>query len=93
MVEAKSVEILLQIEPNSSGDRITGKHNGRLKVKISTPPAEGKANKRLISFIAKTLGVPKSAVRIVKGGTSRLKTLKVKGLDQKAYNAFPALYS
>lgn len=88
MVEEKLLEITVQIQPKSSRDEITGIHNGRLKIKIAAPPVEGKANQRLISFIAKTFRVPKSGVEIVKGKTSKLKTVKISGLDQKAYNEF-----
>ncbi len=63
-----------------------GLHNGRLKIKISAPPVDGKANQALIEFIAKALGVSKSKVEIVKGHSSKLKTLKISGIDQKSYS-------
>lgn len=93
MVEEKSFEIPVRIQPKSSRDEIAGIHDGRLKIKLTAPPVDGKANERLVSFIAKTLGVPKSGVEIVKGKTSRLKTLRVLGIDQKAYNALISRYS
>jgi uncharacterized protein len=82
------ISFQVQIQPKSSRDEITGVHDGRLKIKIAALPVEGKANDRLISFIAKSFGVPKSGVEIVKGKTSKLKTVKVAGLDQEAYNDF-----
>ena len=85
MVEEKSVEIPVRIQPKSSRDKIAGIRDGRLKIKIAAPPVDGKANERLISFMAKTLGVPKSGVEIVNGKTSKLKTLRVAGIDEKAY--------
>lgn len=93
MVEEKSFEIPVRIQPKSSRDEIAGIHDGRLKIKLTAPPVDGKANERLVSFIAKTLGVPKSGVEIVKGKTSRLKTLRVLDIDQKAYNALISRYS
>jgi hypothetical protein len=62
-----SLNIQVQIQPGSSKDQIIGIHNGRLKIKISAPPVDGKANQNLIEFIAKALGVSKSKIEIVKG--------------------------
>jgi len=80
-----SLNIQVQIQPGSSKDQIIGLHNGRLKIKISAPPIDGKANQNLIEFIAKALGVSKSKIEIVKGRTSKLKTLKISGIDQKSF--------
>jgi uncharacterized protein (TIGR00251 family) len=81
-----SLNIQVQIQPGSSKDQITGLHNGRLKIKISAPPVGGKANQNLIEFIAKALGVSKSKIEIVKGRTSKLKTLKISAIDQKSFS-------
>lgn len=67
MAREKSLEIPVRIQPKSSRDEICGIHDGRLKIKLTAPPVDGKANKSLISFIAKALGVPKSCVEIIKG--------------------------
>lgn len=81
-----SLNIQVQIQPGSSKDQIIGLHNGRLKIKISAPPVDGKANQNLIEFIAKALGVSKSKIEIVKGRTSKLKTLKISGIDQQSFS-------
>jgi len=81
-----SPNIQVQIQPGSSKDQIIGLHNGRLKIKISAPPVDGKANQNLIEFIAKALGVSKSKIEIVKGRTSKLKTLKISGINQKSFS-------
>ncbi|MCZ6684800.1 MAG: DUF167 domain-containing protein [Candidatus Dadabacteria bacterium] len=81
-----SLNIQVQIQPGSSKDQIIGLHNGRLKIKISAPPVDGKANQNLIEFIAKALGVSKSKIEIVKGRTSKLKTLKISGINQKSFS-------
>ncbi len=81
-----SLNIQVQIQPGSSKDQIIGLHNGRLKIKISAPPVDGKVNQNLIEFIAKALGVSKSKIEIVKGRTSKLKTLKISGIDQKSFS-------
>jgi len=81
-----SLNIQVQIQPGSSKDQIIGLHNGRLKIKISAPPVDGKANQNLIEFISKALGVSKSKIEILKGRTSKLKTLKISGVDQKSFS-------
>jgi len=83
-----SINIQVQIQPKSSKDQIIGIHNGRLKIKISAPPVDGKANQALIEFMSKVLGVSKSKVEIVKGHTSKLKTLKIIGITQEFYHSF-----
>ena len=80
------LNIQVQIQPGSSKDQIIGLHNGRLKIKISAPPIDGKANQNLIEFISKALGVSKSKIEILKGRTSKLKTLKISGVDQKSFS-------
>jgi len=81
-----SLNIQAQIQPGSSKDQIIGIHNGRLKIKISAPPVDGKANQNLIEFISKALGVSKSKIEILKGRTSKLKTLKISGIDQRSFS-------
>ncbi|MCZ6790449.1 MAG: DUF167 domain-containing protein [Candidatus Dadabacteria bacterium] len=81
-----SLNIQVQIQPGSSKDQIIGLHNGRLKIKISAPPVDGKANQNLIEFISKALGVSKSKIEILKGRTSKLKTLKISGVDQQSFS-------
>jgi uncharacterized protein YggU (UPF0235/DUF167 family) len=68
--------------PNASASSIVGWEDdpraGRvLRIRVAAPPAEGKANAALREFLAATLKLPKSAVTLDKGGTSRLKTFIV----------------
>jgi hypothetical protein len=76
----------VQVQPRSSRDEIAGVHDGRLKVRISAPPVEGKANERLIEVIAKAFCVPKSSVEIIKGQHSRVKTIKISGIAKEDYD-------
>ena len=52
-------------------------HGEALKLRLAAPPVEGRANEALVEFLAETLGVPKSSIRIVKGGAARQKTVLV----------------
>ncbi len=70
-----------KIVPGSSGlTRICGLLDGMLKIKVSAPPEKGKANQCLLKFLAKELGVKKSAVAILSGQTSPLKRVQVSGI-------------
>ncbi|HLQ31536.1 MAG TPA: DUF167 domain-containing protein [Chloroflexota bacterium] len=70
----------VRVQPGASRDELR-LEDGVLRVRLSTPAVEGKANKRLIVVLAKRLGVSKSAVRIVRGETARDKVLEIGGLD------------
>ena len=69
--------IKVKIVPNSSKNDII-KEEGFIKVKVTAQPVENKANKALIEFLSKRLKVPKTSFEIVKGNTSKEKTLFVK---------------
>lgn len=56
-------------------DKIVGVENGRLKIKISKPPKENKANNRLIEVLSSKLDVPKSYIKIVSGNKNKIKTI------------------
>jgi len=78
------MRIGIHITPNASKDEITGTGtDGRYRVKIQSPPVDGAANKQLIRFIAKTAGVSKSRVHIVKGEKSRNKILEIEGNEEE----------
>ena len=65
------------IQPNANETVIVGLHDDRLKIKITTLPVDGAANKSLCEYIAKELSIPKKNVSVIKGEASRKKTLKI----------------
>ena len=69
--------LTVRIVPNSSKNEIVKTENG-MKIKITAQPVDGKANKALIEFLSKKLKIPKSAIEIVRGETSKEKTLFLK---------------
>lgn len=75
------VLIRLRVVPNASKNEVSGTHGNSLKIRIQTPPADGKANRTLIKFLSKTIGVSKASVSIVKGLKSRDKQIAVLGVD------------
>ncbi len=75
------MRMYLQVIPNASRNEIVGRNkNGEYKVKIQSPPVDGAANKNLLKFIAGTVGVSESKVRIIKGLRSR-KLIRILLLD------------
>jgi len=74
--------LTVKVTPNAGRSEITGFTDGVLQVKVAAPPVRGKANRELVSFLGKTLGVPKSSLLIVKGQTSRNKVIEVEGLSR-----------
>ncbi len=78
------VELDVKVLPRSSTTEIAGFHNGAVKVKLKSPPAEGKANAEICRFIADCLGISKSKVIIKRGLTSTKKTLLLSGVSQSA---------
>lgn len=73
--------LYLKVTPNAGRSVITDFTDGVLHVKVAAPPVKGKANRELIELLSKTMGVSKSAVRIVKGQTSRNKAVSIEGLS------------
>lgn len=74
------IVITLKISPNASKNEIIKSEEG-LKVKITAQPIDGKANKALIEYLSKQFKVPKTSFEILKGETSKEKTLLIKVFD------------
>ena len=70
----------LKISPNASKNTILKDETG-VKVKLTAQPIEGKANKALVEFLSKQLKIPKTSIVILKGETSKDKTLLIKVFD------------
>ncbi|QYJ79798.1 DUF167 family protein YggU [Shewanella acanthi] len=67
----------LYIQPKASRDQIVGLHGEELKLAITAPPVDGKANAHLSKYLAKAFKVPKSDVLILKGELGRHKQIKI----------------
>ncbi len=77
-----SVVIAVRVTPRSSGDAIEGVGvQGELRVRVTAPPADGAANQAVTKLLAKALGVPKGAVILVSGTSSRHKRFRIEGRD------------
>ncbi|MFC2066526.1 DUF167 domain-containing protein [Chloroflexota bacterium] len=74
--------ISLFVHPNAAVNEITDFTGGVLRVRVAAPPVKGKANRELVAFLSKVLGVSKGSLTIVKGHTSRNKVIAVNALSQ-----------
>ena len=80
----KDILLKVHLQPKASRNEIVGPYRDGIKVKVTAPPIEGKANEALIRFLAKELGISMSSIEILKGLHSREKTLRISGtLDQE----------
>ena len=70
----------IKVHPRARKNAITGELGDALKVSLTSPPVDGRANQACIEFLAKLLKVPQSSVTIASGQTSRTKVLRVSGL-------------
>ena len=77
------VVFVAKIVPGSSQTSICGQLNGMLKIKVAAPPEKGKANRCLVEFLAKRLGVKKNAVSIVSGRANPVKRVQVLGISDE----------
>ena len=80
MKKDEGLIIRLKISPNASKNEIIRSSDG-IKIKITAQPIDGKANKGLVEFISKKYKIPKSSIEIVRGETSKEKTILIKNLD------------
>lgn len=65
------------IQPKASRDEIIGIQDDRLKIRITAPPVDGKANTHLIRFLADLLDVPRTRIELLNGDTGKRKTLRI----------------
>ena len=73
------------IRPRSSKNEVTGIYNNALKIRLTSPPVDGAANKACIRFFFKLLGISPSEISIIQGFSSRNKTIEVIGLTEKQF--------
>ncbi len=77
-----TARIRVRITPRAGRDAIAGWRGETLLVRVAAPPVEGEANAALVRLLARTLGLPKSAVSVIVGAKGREKTVAVEGLDE-----------
>ena len=78
---AGGVTFAVKVHPRAKKNAITGELGNALKLSLSSPPVEGRANDACIEFFAKLLKVPRSSVTIASGQSNRRKVIRVSGLS------------
>jgi uncharacterized protein len=76
-----TITFAVKVHPRAKKNAITGEFRDALKVSLTSPPVEGRANEACIEFFAKLLKVPRSSVTIASGQTSRNKVIRVAGIS------------
>jgi uncharacterized protein (TIGR00251 family) len=82
------ITLTLHIQPGAKKTEFAGRHGDALKIRLAAPPVDGKANEALIKFVADTLKLPKSAVNLKSGQSSRHKVLEIQGASLSSIEAF-----
>jgi len=75
------VTFAVKVHPRAKKDAIAGEIGDAIKLSLTTPPIEGRANEACIQFLAKLLNVPRSSVSIASGLSSRNKVIRVAGIS------------
>jgi uncharacterized protein len=69
--------LAVRVQPGAARTEVAGEYGDRLRIRLQAPPVDGKANAALVIFVAGELGVPRAAVSVVRGHTSRSKVLRI----------------
>jgi hypothetical protein len=84
------VAFYVQVKPRASRDAVAGEHGDALKIRLTAPPVNDRANEALMQLLAHRLNVPRAAVRIVAGEKSRRKRVVVTGAKREQVLALAA---
>ena len=79
-VSAEGVILSLHIQPGAKKTEVVGPHGDALKIRLAAPPVDGKANAALQAFLAKKIGVGKTAVTLLSGQSARSKRVCIAGI-------------
>lgn len=78
---ARGLSFAVTVQPRARRNAITGTVGEALKLALTAPPVEGKANHAVIDFLADFFYIPRSSVTIASGKTSRLKVILISGIN------------
>ncbi len=70
----------MYVQPRASKTEVVGRHGDAIKIRVKAPPVDGAANEELIRFLAKRFKVPRKAVELVSGSSSRHKQIAIEGV-------------
>ena len=81
-IRGNDIIVKVKIVPGSSKNKIVGVYNDALKITVTAPPIEGKANKKCIAYLAKYFDIAKSKIEILSGKNSRNKLIKIYDINR-----------
>jgi uncharacterized protein (TIGR00251 family) len=77
------VEFFVHVQPKASRNSIVGQHGDRLKIAVTAPPTDGKANRAIVDLVADAFHVRRATVEVAAGHGSRDKTIRIHGLKSR----------
>jgi len=86
--EGDSVILNMRIQPRSAKNEVIGIHGNALKIRLTSPPVEGKANEQCISFVANLFHVNRSSIELVSGKKGRDKRIRISGFTKEQIITF-----
>lgn len=78
-----TTRVRLRVSPGSRKTELAGRYGDGWKVRVSAPPEDGRANEAVLALLAERVGLPRRALSIVSGRTSREKVVEMTGIDSK----------
>ena len=82
-----SLLLRLHVQPRAAHNQVAGLQGEALKLRLTSPPVDGKANKAVIAFLARLLDLPKSSLTLRSGLQSRTKTVRIENADEAQLRA------
>jgi hypothetical protein len=77
------VRFSVRVQPRASTDAIAGIYGNSLKIRLTAPPVDGAANERLVIFLSNIFAVPRRAIKILAGESSRSKIVEIEGVTER----------
>lgn len=81
--EKGRVRFSIRVQPRASSDELAGIHGNSLKIRLTAPPVDGAANERLVKFLSDIFAVPRRAIKILAGESSRTKIVEIEGVTER----------
>ena len=78
-IDRSGVTLHVHAQPGAKRTEVVGLHGDSIKLRLASPPVDGKANACLVEYLARRLGVKRGQVTIIRGASSRRKTVSVTG--------------
>ena len=85
--QRQTITLSVRVTPRAKRNSVTKVEDGSIKVYVTAPPADGRANEAVVETIAEWLGVKRRQIAIVSGATSRNKVVRLTGVSQEQVNA------